>query len=255
MTSTAVARTEEVRSSILTTVERYSDEIQKLAPRGVEPAHYIASLRLYLSMNPKVLDCTPASIARGILRVAQTGLDLGVSCDLLPFGKECQFNPRYNGIIELALASGVRAINADVVRDGDDFDYQKGTGFFLHHKHGAERGQITHAYACAQIKIGSFVFDVMDRKEIDAVRLKYSKSWKNGSLDDIPWYAKKTVVRRLSPFLPKNARLASALMYSDEVETDADDTPFQVPVASMEPQEEQPRLLEGEEFQDDRDIA
>jgi recombination protein RecT len=253
MTSTAVSRVEEQRTAILNTVERYSEEIGKLAPKGVDAAHYVASLRLYLSMNPKVMDCTPASIARGILRVAQTGLDLGVSCDLLPFGKECQFNPRYNGIIELALASGVRAINADVVRQGDDFDYQKGTGFFLHHKHGSERGPITHAYACAQIKIGSFAFDVMDRKEIDAVRQKYSKSWKNGSLDEIPWYAKKTVVRRLSPFLPKNARLASALMYSDEVEVNADDTPFQVPAASMEAQEE--RLIDGPEWQDDSDLV
>jgi recombination protein RecT len=251
MTSTAMTKVEESRNAILTTVERYSDEIQKLAPRGVEPAHYIASLRLYLGQNPKVLDCTPASIARGILRVAQTGLDLGVSCDLLPFGKECQFNPRYNGIIELALGAGVRAINADVVREGDDFDYQKGTGFFLHHKHGAKHGPITHAYAIAELKVGSFVFDVLDRNEIDALRQRYSKSWAKGSLDEIPWYAKKTAVRRLSPFLPKNARLAAALMYAEVAEPQAEDAPFQIDAPNNDGAE---RLLEGEEWQDDTDL-
>ena len=216
--------TSDARALILSTTERYSDSISKLAPRGVNPAHYVESLRLYMSQNPKLLECSPVSVARGILRVAQTGLELGVSCDLLPFGEECQFNPRYNGIIELALGSGVRSVNADVVRDGDFFEYQKGTEFFLRHKASENMGAITHAYAVAEIKQGSFAFVVVNREQIDAIRSKYSKSWykrKNGEvipLDEIPWYGMKTAVRRLSPMLPKNARFAAALMFADEVE-------------------------------------
>lgn len=217
----------DARALILSTTERYSDSIAKLAPRGVDPAHYVETLRLYMSSNPKLLDCNAVSVARGILRVAQTGLELGVSCDLLPFGGECQFNPRYNGIIELALSSGVRAIDADVVRDGDDFDYRKGTGAFLRHKASDDMGPITHAYAIAEIKQQSYVFVVLNREQIDAIRQEFSKSWwkrsekKGGEiipLDEIPWYAKKTAVRRLSPMLPKNARFAAALMFADEAE-------------------------------------
>lgn len=207
----------ESRDKILGTVKQYSEEISKLAPRGYEAAHFIASLRLYMAQNPKILDCTPTSIVQGMLRVAQTGLQLGVSCDLLPFGKTCQFSPRYSGIIELALSAGVRSINADVVREGDFFAYEKGTAFFLkHRKDGKHTNPITHAYAIAEIKQGSFVFDVLERDEIDQLRVEYSKSWKNGSLDAIPWYAKKTAVRKLSPYLPKNARLAAALQSADE---------------------------------------
>lgn len=218
----------DARALILSTTERYSDSIAKLAPRGVNPAHYVETLRLYMSSNPKLLDCNAVSVARGILRVAQTGLELGVSCDLLPFGQECQFNPRYNGIIELALGSGVRAIDADVVRDTDYFEYQKGTGAFLRHKAADDMGKITHAYAIAEVKQQSFVFVVVNREQIDAIRSQYSKSWwkrpfgeRKGEiipLDEIPWYAKKTAVRRLSPMLPKNARFAAALMYADEAE-------------------------------------
>lgn len=203
--------------------ERYSGELAALAPRGVEPAHYIASLRLYLAQNAKVMDCTPASIAMGMLRVAQTGLDLGVSCDLLPFGKTCQFSPRYNGIIELALASGARSLNADVAREGDLFDWEKGTRFFLRHKHTAPAGAlITDAYAIAELKPGSFVFEVVPREEIESIRSTYSKQWKSGPLEAIPWYAKKTAVRKLSPYLPKNARFAAALLFADEAERTED---------------------------------
>ncbi len=214
----------------MATVERYGDEIAKLAPRGVAADYYVASLRLYLATNEKLLDCTPVSIAQGILRVAATGLDLGVSCDLLPFGKNCQFNPRYNGIIELALAAGVRGIKADVVREGDRFEYEYGTPGMLSHRPMAKsKAPITHAYAVAEIKRGSFVFEVATREEIDAVRTKFSKSWAKGSLDEIPWYARKTMVRKLGPYLPKNPRLIAALEDSeDEVPPDAEDGEFEV---------------------------
>jgi recombination protein RecT len=216
MTAVGTALTKP-RDAILAAVEKYGAEITALAPEGADLAHYLAGLRLYFAQNPKVLDCTPASVAVGMLRVAQTGLEIGVSCDLLPFGKACQFSPRYNGIIELALGAGTRAINADVVREGDDFECEKGTRPFLRHQKKAKHGaKITHAYAMGEIRVGSFVFEVMTREEVDEIRLRYSKSWAKGSLDEIPWYARKTCVRRLAAYLPKNARLAAALLYADE---------------------------------------
>ena len=224
MTTTTPEGRTRVVTHIISTAEKYNDEIAKLAPRGVNPAHYTASLRLYLSSNQKLLECYPISIARVVLRVAQTGLELGVSCDLLPFKEVAQFNPRYNGLVELALASGVRAINADVVREHDFFEYQKGTEFFLRHRNSPEMGPIEFAYAIAEIKVGSFAFEVLNREQIDATRSEFSKSWwKNGKgeiipLDTIPWYAKKTAIRRLSPMLPKNARFAAALAYAEESE-------------------------------------
>lgn len=221
------------RDVIISTVENYTEQLAALAPEGVKPEHYLASLRLYMAQNPAILNCTPASVAAGILRVAQTGLTLGVSCDLLPFGAVCQFSPRYGGIIELALAAGANSVNADVVREGDDFAFEKGTKFFLRHTRKFQKGGvITFAYAIAGLRFGQYVFEVASREEIDEVRLKYSKSWAKGSLDDIPWYAKKTMVRRLAPYLPKNPRLAAALFYSDG--QDADPATIQVPGLDME---------------------
>ena len=198
--------------------EKYSEQLNALAPKGTDAAHYIASLRLYFAQNPKVLECSPISVCVGMLRVAQCGLDLGVSCDLLPFGKECQFSPRYNGIIELALHAGARAVNADVVREGDDFEFEKGTAFRLSHRKRSSTALISHAYAIAELKPGSYVFEVLLRDEIERTRAQFSKQWKNGALEAIPWYAKKTAVRRIAPYLPKNARFAAALQFAEQAD-------------------------------------
>jgi phage RecT family recombinase len=221
------------RDAILAAVDKYGAEITALAPEGADLAHYTASLRLYFAQNPKVLDCTPASVAVGMLRVAQTGLELGVSCDLLPFGKACQFSPRYGGIVELALGAGTRSINADVVREGDDFEMAKGTSPYLRHQKKAKHGaKITHAYAIAEIRVNSYVFECLTREEVDEIRLRYSKSWAKGSLDDIPWYARKTCIRRLTNYLPKNPRLAAALLYADEK---PEELPDDIPVGECAP--------------------
>jgi phage RecT family recombinase len=224
---TAPGTAVQVRDALLAEMtERYGEQITALAPAGSTPAHYAASLRLYLAQNDKVLKCSSKSVMVGMLRVAQTGLELGVSCDLLPFGETCQFSPRYNGIIELALGAGTRAINADVVREGDEFDMEKGTRPHLRHRR-ASKGdaKILGAYAVAEIRVNSFVFEYLTRDEIDAIRQKYSKQWKGGELEAIPWYARKTAVRRLSAYLPKNARLAAALLFADEKAAAAEDIP------------------------------
>lgn len=290
MTSTAATpdRTQEERrvalerrDKILDFVGSYGDEIDKLAAPGMNADYQVASLRLYFAEHPQLLDCKPLSIATGVLRVAQTGLTLGVSCDLLPFGMVCQFSPRYTGIIELALSSGVRAINTGVVREGDHFVFDKGTDTRVSHQPIAKsNAPITHAYALAEIKQGAFSVEVMTREMIDAHRQRYSKTWwtdKKGRvipLEEIPWYGKKTCVRQLSPVLPKNARLAAALMFAKEAEEAEEEIPegtFEVaepvrrePFATMQEsagrtdkQREQALSREpGEETrqQDDRDL-
>ena len=233
---TSVATTP--KDTILALIEQQAHDIASLAPRGFTPAHYAASLSLHLQKNPDLLKCSPASIAQGILRVAQTGLELGVSCDLLPFlGKNptCQFNPRYNGLVELALGSGVRAINADVVRDDDTlFEFEKGTEFKLRHIRGPGNGKIIWAYAIAQVKIGSFVFEVLSREEIDQRRARYSKQWKNQSLDEIPWYGVKTAIRKLSALLPKNPRFAAALAFDADIREIEGDEVEEIPEGEYE---------------------
>jgi phage RecT family recombinase len=227
--STQLTVLEQQISPILAVVEQYAERIQKLVPKGMTSSYYVEELRLYLSQPDKdgkpskLLSCEPVSIARGILRVATTGLSLGVSCDLLPFGKTCQYNSRYTGLIELGLSAGMREVDFDVVYDDDlVWEFEKGTNPFLRHRRGPRKGKPTHFYTIAEIKQGSFVFDVMTFEEVEAHKAKYSQQWKNTPLKDCLWYGTKTTTRRNSKKWPKNARLNAALQFDKEVEPDAD---------------------------------
>jgi phage RecT family recombinase len=261
---TSVSVAVQRRDELLTFVGKYAEEIEKLAPRGMNADYFVASLRLYFAQNPKLLECKALSIAQGILRVAQTGLTLGVSCDLLPFKDVCQYSPRYTGIVELALASGTRAINLGVVREGDYFEFSKGTTMHLEHRPlGKSTAPILWGYAMAEIKQGSFALEIMTREAIDAHRKRWSKSWwwidpKNQSkgvipLEEVSWYAKKTPLRQLSNVLPKNPRLAAALIFEKAVEDE------EIPEGEFEVEHEeevrQPLASREEAFQDDRDLV
>jgi recombination protein RecT len=206
-------------------VEHREQEMMALAPRGYDAAMFYASLKLYFTSNAALLNCSPASVARAMLRVAQTGLDLGVSCDILPFGKEAQFSARYNGLIELAHSAGCRSLNHGVVREGDDqWEWQLGSDGFVHHRPArGNQNPISYAWAAARFGVLGLQVEVMDREEIERHKEKYSKQWKATPLDEIPWYARKTVIRRICKYLPKNARFAAALRYVEEEEMDQAD--------------------------------
>jgi phage RecT family recombinase len=190
------------------------------AASGYTPEHIVAQFQHYAADNPALLQCTPHSVVTALLTVAETGLILGRTCDLLPFNVKktlrAQFNARYTGLIELAYASKtVRSIDAEVVRDGDPFEWRKGTGGYIHHQPMRDPAKkITHVWACAQTGTNAYVFVIRTREEIEDLRNEFSKQWNQKlveHLEDIPWYAIKSAYRALCNILPKNRRLAAAL--------------------------------------------
>lgn len=204
---------------ILRTVEEHEQELMALAPRGYEAPMYYAALRLYFAANPPVLNCKPVSVLKAMLRVAQTGLELGVTCDILPFGDQAQFSPRAKGLVELAYSAGTRSVNYGVVREGDEiWDWMLGSDGYVHHRpRRGNSGAISHFWAVARLGVTGQVIRVMDVEEIVARKERYSKQWKTTPLAEIPWYGIKTVIREVCSYLPKNARFAAALRY-DEAE-------------------------------------
>jgi recombination protein RecT len=120
--------------------------------KGLLPAHMRNDVmvnrmnRLALTgimRSPKLFECTPVSIVKGVMDAAALGLDcsglLG-SAYLVPYrnkktGKyEAQLIPGYRGFIDLAYRRGkVKGINAAVVYGGDDFQFQFGLNPRLDH--------------------------------------------------------------------------------------------------------------------------
>lgn len=137
---------------------------------------------------------------------------------IIPYGEKVQFQTGYKGLIKLARRSGeIKTISAELVFTGDDFNVELGTERRITHKPDFEIDRtnyagVTHAYATALLTNGENVFAVMTRKELN----KIQNSAKAQSTDS-PWkswperQAIKTVVKRLTQFLPKDDVLAKAV--------------------------------------------
>ncbi|MGA9363322.1 MAG: recombinase RecT [Bacteroidota bacterium] len=125
--------------------------------------------------------------------------------------------------IDIGLSSGrVQSFMAQVVREGDVFEYEFGLNDKLRHVPlMGERGEITHAYAYARFRNGGYVFEVLPRADIDAVMNKSKSKDKDGKISG-PWktnyepMARKTMVRRLAKYVPLSVEFARAVAL-DEV--------------------------------------
>lgn len=186
--------------------------------------------------------CTVKSIAIAAAKVASFGLYPGVTAYLVPFKNkktgnyEAQCVIGTKGYVQMAAENGVR-LSPGVVRVGDEFEYQKGTNAFLRHvpKRGS-RGAITEAYCLIKSRLLPDDFEVLDREEVEAVRQRYSQKWKGGNLDDLEWYALKTVTRRAAKYVPCSGaagrRLAAAMQAEDAMDAEVSDA---LPDAQIEP--------------------
>ena len=214
-------------------IDKSMKQIAKALPSTITPDRFARMATTAVTLNPDLGKCTPASFIGAMLTAASLGLEpntpLGQAY-LIPYNnyktgaKEAQFQIGYRGMIELAHRSGeFVSIEAHVVYENDEFDYELGLEPKLKHKPAMKnRGQITWVYAVYKLKSGGYGFEVMSKEDIDAHRAKYSKA-KNS-----PWttawegMAKKTVIKQALKYAPLKSEFVRATM-SDEVTLNFDD--------------------------------
>jgi recombination protein RecT len=184
--------------------------------------------------NPALARCDQTSFLGALMTCAQLGLEPGGPLGhayLIPFENrkanrtEVQFIVGYRGMIDLARRSGqIVSIEARPVYEGDKFDVSFGLDSSLHHvpdfdnPNRVQPDKLRFVYAVAKLKDGGVQFDVMSRREVEAVRAQ-SRAGTTG-----PWVthfeamALKTVVRRLFKWLPISVELASAIEADERAE-------------------------------------
>lgn len=221
--------------------EQHKEEVQSLTglvkQRAAEiynddrAKEFAGALTSVGERNPKLKQCSTSSILAAMVACVQLDLMPNTSqglAYLIPYGKDVQFQLGYKGLIELCYRSGeVLAISAELVFPEDEFDFSLGTDRAITHKPDMSRDrteleEATHVYATATLKNGAPVFDVMSISEIEKIR----KNIKAKSTD-APWVtwpeqmAKKTVIKRLTKYLPQSKddkRLALAVQYDSWAE-------------------------------------
>jgi recombination protein RecT len=202
------------------------DQVANALPSLFTPKQFMRVTLTAFNKNPKLSECTNASIASCILQIAQVGLlPDGRHAHLIPRNNkkkgivECNYQLDYKGIVQLIYRSEkVSFLHADTVCEHDQFEYSMGEI----RKHEVDfkrpRGKPYAAYALAKMKDGSIAVTVMGWDEIMAIAdrsdsVKAAKMYGTQSVwdTDAGEMSKKTVIKRLSKLLPLSYEAQTAI--------------------------------------------
>jgi len=179
-------------------------------PKDFNETRFIQNAMTVLADTANLEKMEPQSVARTILKGAFLGLDFVLmECYAIPYGDKLQFQTDYRGEVKLAKKYSIRPvmeIYAKIVRVGDAFEetIKDGLPSINFKPKPFNEGQIAGVFAVCLFKDGGLLYETMNTAEINHVRNKFSKM-KDGKawLDSWGEMAKKTVLRRLCKYIPK----------------------------------------------------
>lgn len=177
--------------------------VRRALPGAMDPDRFLRLVLTEINRNPRLADCSVESLAGGVLLAAQLGLEPGGvlgQCYLIPRRNkgrmEASFQLGYHGLVELAARNGW-VITSNIVRDGDEFDWQDGTDPYLLHRPESD-GEPTHYWAVARKEGYPTAFKVWTTTRVKAHKLQFaddrSPAWK----DHFDAMARKTVIADLA---------------------------------------------------------
>lgn len=131
------------------------------------------------------------------------------------------FQPMYQGLLEALYKTGIcKSISAEVVFEGDEFDYNLGSQQFVKHKKDlrGKRDKRLAVYVDFELTNGSRVVRVMTIDEVEKVRkvAKTQKVW-NENWEEM---AIKTVIKRGYKHCPKTEKLSELIAYDNTIDYD-----------------------------------
>lgn len=212
-------------------LQRMRPQISMAIPKNLDADRMIRMSMSVVQQNPKLLECSQASVLGAIMTAAQLGLYPDTSvlghAYFVPYKDKCTFIAGYKGLIDLARRSGhVTSIMAHAVYEGDFFQFEYGLNPILRHKPSGEPiegREITHVFAIARIlnePIAQFV--VMTKEEVDAIRKRSPARDRGPWVTDYEPMAIKTSIRRLAKYLPLSSDLQRAVALDEHAEVGLD---------------------------------
>lgn len=207
---------------------KQKEQIALALPRSMDIDRFARICVTVVRNNSALGQCTVVSLLGACMQAAQLGLEPGIlgQSYLVPFwnsregAHDVQFIIGYQGYVELFYRSQkVQDIVAREVCEGDEWEFEYGlpADKMRHVPALEDRGRPVCYYGLAHIAGGGHVLHVMNLQEIAArrerSRAKDSGPWQT---DEIPM-SKKTVIRAMSPFIPKSTEVARALAADETV--------------------------------------
>ena len=217
--------------------------LSKVVPRTMgDPSRLLRIAYNNIAYDTALLECssTPAGMASifgGVMECLKLGLTIGGPMQeawLIPFRDNKQGGVKiatviigYQGFRNiLDRSKSVIDLHPVAVHQNDEFDFELGSRPFVKHKPSlTDRGALIAVYAVAHLPRGGIQIEVMGKAEVDEHRAKSRNA--NGTLwvDFYEAAALKTVVRKISKYLPKSSEiLARALDLDERADRGADQT-------------------------------
>lgn len=226
--STAVAVREPTAiERVREALDARTTDIASLLPSGMDAQRFVRVSLLAVSKNPRLLECDRASVVLSVIEAAEVGLEPtgGVGgAHLVPFnqkggGKKAQLIYDYRGVQHLIREGGGGEVKTVLVYEGDHFEVFEGTQPRIDHRPKyltTDPTKITHVYAWPLDHPDKF--EVMTKEQVDAIRAR------SRAANDGPWVtdygamARKTVLKRISAWLPLKPSIRAVLERDTERE-------------------------------------
>lgn len=215
------------------TGDNQREQITAQLPTGVNVDRFIRTAMTVVSMNPDLLTCTMPSLMGSIMLAAKDGLlpdgkeaviqvyNCNVAGPNKPpaYEKQAQYMPMVRGLINILYRTGdVAMVDGVAVRAKDVFEYERGDQPRIVHKPymGAEdAGPVIAAYCIIKLNNGEVKREVMNARDIAAVRAmsksKNGPGWKNWE----DQFAIKAVIKRAFKQLPTDSEDLSRVIEHD----------------------------------------
>ena len=201
-------------------------EFAKALPAHMPSERFVRTTMTAIQNNPDILKADKQSILSSCMKAAQDGLVIdGREAALVILGGKATYMPMTAGIMKLVRNSGqLSSLTAHLVYEKDSFGYNPALDTAPRHEPDwfGTRGKVIGVYAVAKLKDGSTVVEVMSRDDVEAIRKRSRSSGAGPWVTDWNEMARKTVIRRISKYLPKStdrdedARVFQAIERDDE---------------------------------------
>jgi recombination protein RecT len=206
-------------------------QFEAALPKAVTPERMLRIVLTAIRKQPELALCNYESFFGAVLTGLQMGLEINTPlghCYIIAYKREITFQMGYQGILELAWRSNrYRRIDAEVVYEGDKFDYSYGLDAVLRHKPCGKREKPTHVYAMYELVNGGTSFKVWTWDAVIKHAKAYSKSynassspWTSGNVETVESMAKKTMIINALKYGPKSVEIAQAIS-ADEAGVEA----------------------------------
>lgn len=213
-----------------------SNQLRLAVPDKQAPERLARVFVTEVQRNPDLISCDPKKLLSCFIQTAQLGLEVGSHLGhawIIPYKGVPTLILGYKGILQLVYRAGmIDDISAEVVREGDLFEYELGSNAYC--KHRKLRGEtkmedrpITHAYSVTWLN-GATRPKIMVMTEEELLRVKRLSP--AGTKPTSPWNTHpaemriKTVIKRQCKTLPQAIgsdaarRLQAAVTIDDQGE-------------------------------------